>query len=383
MSMNLRSIRKHMLADIMAGNAVCIKGQPGLGKTDMTMQVAAWWAAQQKDKSVGVNVTFLALQSQVGGTGLPFPGKMTVNGREYTITDPAVPEWFLAADMKTGEVRPSDQFHYVFQVFDEWGQGPLEAKRQFCEVLLHGRCGKWQLPAGSPRVALTNVDARDGVTKLLDMEIGRRAEKTVAGDVTVWLEDFADRPYPFSGRSWQVQPIVKAWAQRHPEIMFEAKPEKQGPWCNPRSLTMADRYMQSIAELNGGTMPIEDSGFINSLAGYIGMAATTSLVGDLHFLIELPSYADVVKAPMETPLPEKADLMLLMAYQLAGMVQPDDIGPVLQYVDRIAKKSADMSITFVASLLRRDYAGIVNLAPMQAWISKNAARLSIITALAG
>jgi hypothetical protein len=37
-----------------------------------------------------------------------------------------------------------------------------------------------------------------------------------------------------------------------------------------------------------------------------------------------------------------------------------------------------MGVTYISSLLRRDYKGIINQPAMQAWINKNAALVSII-----
>jgi hypothetical protein len=217
------------------------------------------------------------------------------------------------------------------------------------------------------------------VTKEFDFIIGRRAEYEISGDADVWIEDFADKPYTWQGKTWNTMPVTKAWAKQHPEILFEPKPDKQGPWCNPRTLTMADRYAQVMAEFNNGTIPVSDGGFVEGMAGKIGMAATQSFVSHLQFLIELPHYEDVVKDPDGTVLPKKADLLMLMAYELAGRCQVPDLGNVIKYVSRMPK---DMSVTFVSSLLRRDYKRIVNEPAMQAWINKNAQLVSVIASLA-
>lgn len=380
--MNLREVRKYVQAGIMAGNAVVVKGPPGYGKTEMTNAVAHWFAEQHPGKDIGYSITFLARQSEIGATGLPWKGQLVIGDKTYTITDPAVPRWFLATDMKTGELRPADQFHMVFTVFEEWGQGGPEAKRAFADILRCGECDQWKLPEGSPRIALTNEDARDGVTKEFDFIIGRRGELPVSGDVPVWTEDFADRPYNWSGRTWQVMAVTKAWAHNHPEIMFEPKPKKQGPWCNPRSLTMWDRAAQVIAEGNKGVIPHEDAGFMTMTEGYIGTPAMVSLVEHLQFELKLPTLADVVADPAGTPIPKSADMQLLMVYKLAGQVQAGDLEHVIQYMDRKGGFPKDLSTTFVSSLLRRDYNGFMREPPVQAWLGRNSATMAMVAALA-
>jgi hypothetical protein len=381
--MDLRHVFKHITADIQAGNAIILKGPPGFGKTDLMGKVAVWFKGQHVGKRVGMSCFFMATQSSIGFTGLPWKGEKTFTSQNetktFTITDPAVPQWFMATDLDSGEVRPASMFDIVLLIIEEWGQGEAETKRAGAEVLRAGGTPPWYLPPGSPRIALTNIDARDGVTKEFDFVIGRRGEYEITGDVDVWIEDFADKPYNWQGRSWDVLPVTKAWAKQHPEVLFEPKPAKQGPWCNPRTLCMADRYTQVMASMNNGAIPISDSGFVDGIAGKIGMAAAVSYIGHLQFMLDLPSYEQVVSDPKGTPVPSKADLQLLMTYELAGRVKVEHMAGVITYMSRLPK---DMSVTFVSSMLRRDYKNMINDPAMQAWISKNAPLVSVIASLA-
>lgn len=389
--MNLRTVFKHTCADFIAGNAVIWKGPPGFGKTDLTNKVFDWLRKQNPGKRVGLSCFFMATQSEIGFTGLPWKGERDYgDGKIVTVTDPAVPQWYMATDPETGQRLPASMFDLVLLVIEEWGQGSAETKRAGAEVLRAGGTPPWYLPPGSPRLALTNVDSRDGVTKEFDFIIGRRGEYEISGDADVWIEDFADKPYSWGGKPWEVMPFTKAFAKQHPEILFEPKPDKQGPWCNPRTLCMADRYAQVIAQFNGapdgstaaqleGFIPVNDADFTSGLAGKIGMAAATQYVGDLQFLVELPKYEAVVADPEGTPVPKKADLLMLMAYKMAGMAKVEDLKSVLQYISRLPK---DMSVTFVSSLLRRDYKRFTTEPAMAAWISKNAQLISIIATLA-
>lgn len=383
--MNLRDVFKNTVADFEAGVAVQWEGPPGFGKSDKVKRLARWMIDTFPGQNLGVATIFMATSSPIGFTGLPWKGSMAVNwqGQEhtYTITDPAIPTWFVAVDLATGERRPANLFDRVMLVIEEWGQGDAETKRAGAELLINGGVGgtPWYLPKGSFRLALSNNDKRDGITKEFDFVINRRSQYTITGDVDVWLQDFADKPYEHNGRVWQTLPAVKAWAKQHPEVLFEAKPKEQGPWCTPRMLAAVDRYTQVVAAQYGGKPPVSDPLFMEGITSKIGMAAGTSLLSHLQFAIDLPQYETVVQDPANTPVPGKADLQMLMAYELAGRTQPGDLGPVIQYVGRLTK---DMSITYVSSLLRRDYAKFINEAAMKAWISKNAALVSVIQSIA-
>jgi hypothetical protein len=383
--MNLREAAKFTKMNIMAGNATIIKSNPGMGKTDMSHRLAQWYAGEWGDTArVGLATAFMATQSSVGATGLPWKGELKVKGIDgqdvtFTVTDPAIPLWYMATDLKTGERLPACCFDKVMLVLEEWGQGEREAKTAFAEVLLHGGTPPFYLPPGSARIALSNIDAKDAVTKEFDFVINRRDEITVTKDVDVWIEDFADRPYKFNGQEWTIMPVTKAWAKAKPEEFFSDKPAKQGSWSTPRSVTMWDRFAQVAARENGGKVPIENTGFVEASAGYIGMGAATSLFSHLQFLVELPSYEQVIADPADCPVPKKADLQMLMAYELAHRTKPDGLSAVIQYISRLPK---DMSVTFVSAMLRRDYAGLINLPAMTAWVAKNASMVSIIASLA-
>ena len=254
-----------------------------------------------------------------------------------------------------------------------------EAKKAFASVMLEQGVPGFYLPEGSHILALTNVDATDGITKEFDFIIGRRKEYTIDPSVQVWDEDFASKPYMHKDKQWSVSPLFRAWAKQRPGVFFEAKPKKQGPWCNPRSACANDRYLQVLTAQNGGVIPLQDAGMMSGLEGGFGMPATQSLLEFMEFQINLPDRATVVADPATAPMPKSADQIMLMAYKLAAETLPDEVGPVIEYVQRMPK---DMSITFVQSLFRRAGKEFAPLPAIHGWIAKNASLLTIINSLA-
>lgn len=396
--MNLRDVIQTTIADFEAGNAVQWTSPPGYGKTEKVADIVRWMQNKHQGQRVGVSVLFLATASPIALTGLPWKGELLVkqyptltvgeNGEptmqpqdhRYTITDPAIPQWFIATDAATGERLPANLFDVVLLVLEEWGQGDAETKRAAAELLRAGTVNGWSLPRQNYRLALSNSDKRDGVTKEFDFIINRRSEYLISRDVNVWIEDFADKPYQYNGKVWHTLAATKAWAKQNPEAMFEAKPKEQGPWCTPRSLAAADRYAQIMAQYNGGKVPVDNPIFIEGIIGKIGAPAGTSYCSYLQFALELPSYEDIVRDPQNTPLPVKADLQMLLSYELAGCTKPEHLSSVIEYMSRKGMPQ-DMRITFVSSLMRRDYQAFINEPAMKAWISKNAPLISVIQSL--
>ena len=378
--MNLHEAQKQIRILTQAGNAVLMEGSSGLGKSAIAFaefeRAKANGAA--KNESWGLGVVFAATQTPPDLIGYQFKGEHDFgDGKQLTVTEPSVPLWMLSVphgDDPGG--KPAYMYDKFWLVIEEYGQGEADVKRAMAEIFLNGGTAPWYLPPGSVRIGCTNVGSRYGVTKDFDFCIARRSRINITGDINILLP-YLDKPYQKHGKVWQTMPVIKSWAATHPEIVFEAEPKEQGPWCMPRTLCDADRYLQCVMAENNGTIPT-DGGTIETLAGIIGMAATQSLIGHLQFRLELPSYAEIIADPMNTPVPKKADLLLLMAYELAGYTQIPDLAACIQYVQRLPK---DMAVTYVSSLLRRDYKNIINTPAMQGWINKNASLVSIIASL--
>jgi hypothetical protein len=375
-------------ANIMAGNATTLTSSPGIGKSEMAVQLARWFRdyvrAGNPTARVGISVQFIATANPLTATGIPWKTmkewthKTTGRQVSYTMTDHAVPSWFMAKCLDNDEILPAFMFDRVYLILEEWGQGSAEAKRAFAEVLRAGGTGQYYLPEGSARIALSNVDASDGVTKGFDFINNRVGKAPVEGDAVIWRDDWADHPYQWQGRTWQVLPDAKVWAVNKPTMFLEPKPKDGGQWCTPRSFAAQDRYIQTMTELNNGVIPIDDPDFIRGCAGHCGMGQTRDYLTDLKTALILPSYEQVVIDPVGTEVPTKADQQLLMAYKLAGRADRGDIGKVLQYVERMPR---DLNICFVKTLLRRGLYDLLNEPAMEAWTARNAYLMGIITSM--
>lgn len=371
--MHIRDVVKHTLADFEAGNTVIWLGPPGYGKTQVSLALYERMVANNPTQRIGLCRVFMATQQDVDATGLPWKGEVTYSGKTFTITEPAMPRWYISH-----EGLPACVYDKVLLIVEEWGQGNAEAKRAFASVVLEHGVPGFYLPNGSHVLMLSNVDANDGVTKEFDFIITRRHEYTIVGDEKVWDEDFASKPYMYDGRVWQVSDLLRAWARQRPSHFFAPKPKKQGQYCNPRTACAWDRYTQSMIKA-GTALPklITEPDYIESSGGQIGMDATQSLMEFANFKIALPPYEDVVKDPDNTPVPNNADQRCLMAYGLAGNADVNDLDALFRYMKRM---QADLQVTFAQSLIGRDYKTFMHAPAFTAFVSKNAALLTALQA---
>lgn len=379
--MNLHAAQREMRRLIRAGSAVLLAGSSGLGKSSICIEEFERFKAEgaAKGETWGLGVIFAATQTPPDLIGYQFKGSKDFgDGTQVPITEPSVPLWMISVPHGNDPGgKPAWMYNKFFLIIEEYGQGEGDTKRALAEIFLNGGTPPWYLPPGSVRVGCTNMGARYGVSKDFDFCIARRTLLNIQGDINITLQ-YMDKPYARQGRVWQTLPVTKAWAATHAETVFEPEPKEQGPWCMPRTLCDADRYVQCAAEDNGGVIPVDDPYLIESIAGTMGMGAATSYVGHMQFKLTLPSYADVVKDPGGTPVPDRADLKMLMAYELAHHTQKQDLAAVITYMQRLPK---DMAVTYVSAVLRRDYKSLINEPALQGWISKNASLVSIIASL--
>lgn len=369
--MILSNLQKYVMADIEAGNSVLLRSDSGRGKSDFCDTLYEH-LKEKSGQSIGFQSLFLATQTPPDLIGYQFKGEREHEGRPYAVSEASMPLW-----MQSTEGKPAWAYDRFFLVLDEYGQGEADVKRASAELLLKGRIGPWALPPYSIRIACTNQGTRYGVTKDFDFVINRRSEYNLMDDMESWL-DWADKSYKIEGKTWAVTPLIKAFAKQNPTILFEAMPEQQRPWCTPRSLVSVDRFLQMVEKIEG-KIDTTSTAIAEGIAAKIGVPAAGHLMGWLVFRVELPQYEQVVADPAGTPIPNKPDQKMLMAYELASRAKKDDVAAVIAYMER-PEMGKDMSVSFIVSLCRRDKTMVVHPA-VSAWTGRNSTLMSVVQAL--
>lgn len=355
--MHFNKLYDTIVDNLDAGISTELKSPPGVGKSEFVEGLIKKLSARDGFEW-GFFPLFLATYTPQDLMGYMVPTKDPATGELHSKF--TTPPWMIDA-----QGRHINSFQRAIVFLDEYGQGDADTKRVSAQLLLKGEVGPHKLKPGVGVIAASNrASDRSGVTKDFDFVINRRMEINVQPDIDSW-NDWASQ----NG----VSPVTQAFANQNVGIVFGGEvPEKQGPWCTPRSLVLADKMLQTKAARTGAKN-LDDSATMEALTGIIGAAGVQYGVF-LKLDREMPKYEDIVKDPMGTKVSTKPDAMMLICYNLAHRVKAEDADAVIKYVERMPK---EFSTTFCTAATKRN-PQLTRTPAIQAWVKANSSLMAAV-----
>lgn len=357
--MKLKTFLQLAPAYYEGNKAVMLKSGPGRGKTTTIIE-SVGLMAQKLGKNLGISIVNTPLLTPMDAQGYLMPERSADGTLQSHYT---LPFWWVTAEGKRLE-----EYDGGVVFLDEVDKADLDVKKILGEMALSGRCGEHRLPPGwVVWMAGNRAGDRSGSTKELDHLINRRFEIDVTDDLPSWVE-------------WAIKNNVHysliGFAESNPHIVFpEAPPERQGPFCTPRSLVSTGELLVKIAG-EGKPLPTDELA-TEAAAGGIGEAAAAALMATLKLDSELPKMESILASPDKAPLPSAPDAQMLVAYKLAMLADTFNIAPFVTYIERLP---ADFAITFAKSLGTRN-AMLIASPAMMAWQKRNSSVMNIIAML--
>lgn len=338
--------------------SIYLKSAPGRGKTT-TIVASIPRIAESTGKNMGLVVVSGPLLTPADAVGYLIPVTKEDGRVESRYTDPF---WWRTEDGKRLE-----EYEGGIIFVDEADKMDVDVKKVIGEMALSGRCGPHVLPDGwVVWMAGNRQTDRSGSTKELDHLINRRFEIDVTDDLAGW-EQWALKN--------DVHPTIITFAVNNPHIVFpESLPEKQGPFCTPRSLVATGELLVTLK--GDGTIPT-DTDAVEVAAAGIGQSAAAQLFATIRLDAELPKIETIVANPGAAKLPGAPDAQMLVAYKLAAVADDTTLEPIIKYVQRLP---ADFSITFAKALCTRMPAYVAKPA-MLGWAKENASIMSTMALL--
>lgn len=358
--MNLDTVIARIPYWYQSRKSVYLKSAPGRGKTETLSKAPALLSAAL-NKNIGFVLISGPLLTPADSVGYLVPRKVTGEHGEHLESQYTDPFWFRTKDGKR-----LDEYDGGIILVDEADKMDVDVKKVIGEAALSGRLGPHVLPEGwVVWMAGNRMNDRSGSTKELDHLINRRMEVDVTDDVESWHNWAAKNGVP---------PVYRAFANENVAVVFSDKvPEKQGPWCTPRSLVEASRFHDILPKNADGTLP-DDQDAIEEVAGFIGDAATAQLMAFVKLEREMPKFDEIVRDPKGVKVPTKADACMLVAYNLAHRVKMENVDAVLEYVARMPKEFGPV---FGKNAVGRD-SRLITSKGFIGWIKDNASLMNAI-----
>jgi hypothetical protein len=341
-----------------AGISVELISCAGVGKSDKILQLRQQ-LSERDGFEWGYAEMFLATMTPSDLLGYLMPETKIIDGKEVRVSSWTLPLW-----KQTKDGKPLSAYRRGILFLDEYGQGEGDVKRGSSQLLLKGEVGPHKLDDGWVIVAASNRSSdRSGVTKSFDFVINRRAELHIVPDVDSWVE---------WANTAGVSPTTITFARKNPHIVFDGKvPEKQGPWCTPRSLVMADKMIRAMSSQGDIS---ENMLAMKTVISLIGEAAARQYFVFLKLETEVPDVEDIVADPNKVKVPDKIDVQMLTAYHLAHMVKLDTLAPIAKYMERFDQ---EFGVTFLKAAVERDKT-LARSPVFLDWCKKNSALMASV-----
>jgi len=292
---------------------------------------------------------------------------------------PTIMTFSLPFLWKTAEGKFLHEYDGGIILIEEADKMDVDMKKIIADSALVGRFGIHQLPPGwVVWFAGNRAEDRSGSTKELDHMINRITYIDWTDDPKGWEEDYAIRTNRLK--------VTIAFAMAHTGLVWSDKlPDKQRPYCTPRSTCAWDDILQTTIRYRGGT--IEDGEIIGEFpmdegmqeicAGTMGHPEAAQYFETLMLSRDMPKYHDIVANPTGVKVPERTDAQMLVCYNLAKLVEKKDAASVIRYVDRMPK---ELSITFAKRAIDRDHK-LMSDTTFARWAMANSQLLTFINGL--
>jgi hypothetical protein len=356
-TMNLTTFARLASSFYQSGKCVYLRSGPGRGKTTTIESVVPRIAAQT-GKNLGI-VVVSAPNLQPGDTvGFGIPRHNGDGTADMVFTRP----FFFT----TEEGKLLEEYDGGVLFLDEMDKADVDVKKVVGEMALSGRCGPHKLPEGwVVWMAGNRQGDRSGSTKELDHLINRRFEIDITDDIQGW-EQWAIKN--------NVHHSIIAFAVSNPQIVFpDGAPEKQGPFCTPRSLVAVGEVLYTLGG-NTGNLPV-DTDAVEVAAAGIGQAAAAQLFATIRLEQELPAIQTILNNPGAAKIPGAPDAQMLVCYKLASLTDKSNLSAFITYIERLP---ADFSVTYAKSLCTRNPMVIAEPAMLD-WTKRNSAILGMMS----
>jgi hypothetical protein len=360
-----------LVACAKAKYPVLVTGSPGIGKTDIVKQVAAYL-------SCSLQISHAVVDSPIDWKGQPYawlvddpscdsmsdPGVGTPVANGAASAPQKRPQYPKAAFIPYGDLEnlihaKSLMIHFA----DDLGQASDMVKAAYMQVQLGRRINGHKISDHVVFFAATN-------------------RKQDAAGVTRFLEPLKDRYHTIVELQTDFQQWVK-WAQTHdiahevwtwirmqPQYLNDFKPSSDfSRTPTPRGIhQLSDMYKLNLAkEIR-----------LRTFGGIIGETAAVSFLTHLEYYAKLEDPDFVIQNPTKARIEQEPALLYTLCGSLSGRASKKTIGNIVKYADRLEEAGfEEFSMLLVKDSGMKDPNSIMATPPFIDWASRHNEQIAL------
>jgi len=274
-------------------------GQPGIGKSRITCQIAKEWKWQIIDLR-------LSLLNPIDLRGLPHLSKKK---------NEAI--WLKP------EFLPTEGEGILF--LDELNTAPTSTQQAAYQLILDKRIGSYVFPRGWRMVAAGNRE-KDfaAVTRMPSPLANRLIHLNVEANIDDW-------------KIWaqgRIDPRIIAFLGFRPKLLATLPREEEKAYATPRS-------WEFVSNILGLYPSVEEAEEI--IMGAVGEGATKEFISYLEIYKDLPDIEKVLQGK-ETKVPKKADVLYALSSALVAKLKDNYLDNFISYTMKMPPEFATLSI---------------------------------------
>lgn len=289
-------LARHLIA---SRHAVFLWGAPGIGKSEVTRQIAAelGWAL----------IEFRAnLREPVDCRGIPVADLESGTTR-----------WLVPAELPQADRDGPNGILFL----DELNTASPQMQAALFQLVLERRLGDYVLPKGWSIVAAGNrVSDRAAAQRMPTALRNRFAHLYVVADVDAWAK-------------WatcnHVAPEMVAFVRFRRELIHRMPAGDENAFATPRSLTRAAEYVGAPVDVRR-----------DLIASHVGDDVAGEIEGFLQLYESIGSLHDIIASPDTAALPREPSQKYAVATGLARLANRANFGAVMTYANRLDGEGA-------------------------------------------
>ena len=309
-----KQLFEFLLAMIHANQPVMIWGQPGVGKSDVCKQVAAYL-------KYFYHTIHPLLYERIDMVGIPYVS-------EQITTEYATPGFFPPTSSK--------DMHLIN--IEEITSSKQDTQSALFQLIWDRRCGDYELPEGARLVACGNRLSDRGVVHRMPSPLASRFIHVELGHS---IEDWTD---------WAIENDIDidviSFLNLVPDLLNQFKPKSdEVVYPCPRTWQSVSRTKSTAEER------LDEEGQLAAYIGAVGHAAASDFWGFLQAKHELPQPRTVIMNPEETIVPHEPSQQILLSGALIKLADDMNLESICTYAHRM---EPEISHYMVGQIIRRN-----------------------------